>query len=460
MNRMIVSDGGTKAAAGPGAAGGGYPLSMNRIPLLAVRVLRVCLVSSLVIITGGRALAQDGVVSPETLPQGFVVLVEDQAKMASAGRPIYFASGANSWNPGDPEYVLSPRSDGRWQFVFQGGTLGENVEFKFTLGSWKFVETDADGQDISNRVFPDVRRDSFTPGERPVIELTIPRFREGSGPHQIDPAYRPLEVTGAVRRVQVAGGAGAADGRMRDLIVWLPPGYDDRADTAFPVLYMMDGQNLFQAHEGVPAEWRLDETATELIGTGACRPFIVVGVPHGGASRLEEYVPTLGEGQTLFGATPDGDDHVAWLAREVMPRVERAFRVKTGPDNTGIGGASAGGLIALHAALERPDLFGLVLAESPALQLDAVGLDMVERVRRAGEVPSRVFVGMGTQEHLPGSGFYDRDTGRHLAAAEALRDALEGRSSVRLVIGDDHGHNEIAWAIRLHESLPFLFPGR
>jgi predicted alpha/beta superfamily hydrolase len=403
--------------------------------------------------------AEPRMVSPETLPQGFVVLVEDLSKTASAAKPIYFASGANSWNPGDPDYVLSPRSDGRWQYVFRGGELGENVEFKFTLGSWKFVETDPEGQDISNRQFPDIDLSKLAEGERPVIEIQIPRFREGGEGHVIAPEYRPLQVTGNVKRLQVAGGAGSAAGKMRDLLVWLPPGYDapENATRSYPVLYMQDGQNLFSDHEAVPDEWHMDETAEILVGTRAIEPLIIVGIPHGGDARIQEYVPTMSPGVQLFGRTPAGDDYIAWVASEVMPRVERAFRVRTGPEHTGIGGASAGGLIALHAAFTRPDLFGLVLAESPALQLDAIALDMVDRARNAPELPAKVFIGMGGAEHLPGSGFYDKDSRRHVTAAQALREAIASRSTVELKIVEKHEHNEHAWADRLPSALAFLF---
>lgn len=421
-------------------------------------LVRTISVAALCLLAVHPAAAQK-MLSPELLPQGFVVIVTDEAKQASASRPIYFASGKNSWNPGDADYQLSPRSDGRWQFVFPGNSLGENVEFKFTLGGWGSVETDPDGQDIPNRVFPDVDAASFKPGERPVIELTIPKFRVGGEGHLIAKEYRPLQVTGTVKRLQVAGGAGSAAGTMRDLLVWLPPHYDIDPNATYPVLYMMDGQNIFQQQEGTPAEWGMDETATSLIASGQMEPVIIVGIPNGGAARSEEYMPgSSASGRSIFGRTPAGDEFIAWMSTEVMPRVERAFRVKAGPANTGVGGASAGGLIALHAGLQRPDLFGRVLAESPALQLDAMDLDMVERTKGAPRVPARVFIGMGGAEHLPGSGFYDTTTKRHTKAAKDLENVLKGRSMVMLRIDPDAVHNEQAWADRLPEAMAFLFP--
>lgn len=418
-----------------------------------------CLVVVFAMIVPVASASAQSMLSPETLPQGFVVIVTDANKQASASRPIYWASGKNSWNPGDNDYRLSPRSDGRWQIVFEGGTLGEDVEFKFTLGGWGSVETDPDGQDIPNRTFPDIEAGSFKAGERPVIELTVPKFRVGGEGHLIAAEYRPLEVTGTVKRLQVAGGAGSANGMMRDLLVWLPPHYEQQPDRAYPVLYMMDGQHIFQQHERAPTEWGMDETATSLIAGGQIEPLIIVAIPNSGAARTEEYIPgSSAHGRQIFGKTPAGDDYIDWLAREVMPRVERAFRVRTGPANTGIGGASAGGLIALYAALERPDLFGIVLAESPALQLDAIDLDMVARARSSPRVPARLFIGMGGAEHLPGSGFYDSKTKRHIKAARALGEALQGRSEVEVVIVSDAEHNESAWADRVDRALIHLFP--
>ncbi len=430
----------------------------NTIDSLAPRFWTVAAALALILLAPSPAVAQN-MVSPETLPQGFVVIVTDAGKQASASRPIYWASGKNSWNPGDNDYKLSPRSDGRWQIVFEGGSLGENVEFKFTLGGWGSVETDPEGQDITNRTFPDVAVGSFKEGEKPVIELTVPKFRVGGEGHKIAPEYRPLEVTGTVKRLQVAGGAGSADGMMRDLLVWLPPHYDNHPDRAYPVLYMMDGQHIFQQHERAPTEWGADETATSLIASGQIEPLMIVAIPNSGAARIEEYVPgSSADGRKIFGKTPAGDDYIEWMAREVMPRVERAFRVKAGPADTGIGGASAGGLIALHASLQRPDLFGRVLTESPALQLDAIDLDMVERTKASPRVPARVFIGMGGAEHLPGSGFYDTNTMRHVKASRALKQALEGRSSVILEIEPNAEHNERAWAGRLEQALVHLFP--
>jgi predicted alpha/beta superfamily hydrolase len=414
----------------------------------------------------GPAMVAGGVlepdmVQPESLPQGFVLVVEDVSRAATPDQPIYFASSINGWNPADPEFVLSPRSDTRWQIVIDDIPANTTIAFKLTMGGWDREELDGTGSVIDNRSLPKIDRSKLAPGERPVIEVRVPGFRapvaladevRQSGP------YRRLEVTGTVRRLPVRGGAGGAEAMTRDLQVWLPPGYDlpENAGRSYPVLYMMDGQNLFDAPPGLPGEWEVDETAQRLIEAGEVEPLIIVGVPHAGEHRLREYLPF----GSIQGHTADGDRFVAWMQREVMPRVERAFRVKAGPEHTGIGGASLGGAISLYAATKHPDVFGKAIVESlPLLADDGVGarayLDSVS------DWPDRVFVGMGGREVSNNERDADRNA-MYRAWAEELDRRLAGaglgEDRRRLRVDADANHNEPAWAERFPEALVFLFP--
>ena len=153
------------------------------------------------------------------------------------------------------------------------------VQFKFTLGGWDREELDAEGSSIANRSLPMVDRSLLKAGERPVIELSVVDFRESvSLAEQVRQSgfYHKLVVTGDVHRVSIQGGAGGAQAVTRDLQVWTPPGYGDEenADREYPVLYMFDGQNLFEQLPGLPGEWHADETATRLIESGQIEPVI------------------------------------------------------------------------------------------------------------------------------------------------------------------------------------------
>jgi predicted alpha/beta superfamily hydrolase len=402
-------------------------------------------------------------VQPELLPQGFVLVVEDVSRTATPDQPIYFASSINGWNPADPDYVLSPRSDTRWQIVIDKIPANTTIAFKVTMGGWDREELDESGSSIENRSLPKIDRSKLAPGERPVIEIKVPQFRipaplsdvvRQSGP------YRKLEVTGDVRRlaVQGGGGTGAIEALTRDLLVWLPPGYHapENAGRAYPVLYLMDGQNVFEALPGLPGEWGVDETATELIEAGAISPLIIVGLPHAGENRLTEYLPF----GSIQGNEAAGPEFVAWMRREVMPRVERAFRVASGPENTGIGGASLGGAISLYAATQHPDVFGRVIVESLPLLPDN-GNAARAYLDSVSAWPGKVFIGMGGREVSNNERDAERNA-MYRAWAEELDARLAaaglGADARRLRINADANHNELAWAARFPEAVKFLFP--
>lgn len=395
-------------------------------------------------------------VAPESLEQGFVLLVTDKSGQADANNPIYLASNHGGWDPGKPALRLSPRSDSKWQIVVPKPDSTQPMEFKFTLGAWSRVERTADDQDINNRTLPKIDASRLAPGEMPVIEFTVESFRIPS-PDQmqrmvVDP-YRTLDVTGTVRRLEVAGGAGLAAGMTRDLLVWLPPGYDEPAnhDRTYPVLYLHDGQNLFEQMPGVPGEWHADETAHQLIEQGEIEPIIIVGIPHGGPARMEEYVPFK-----MLPQDPAGIDHIAWLRAEVMPRVEAAFRVRTDRESTAIGGASLGAVISLYAASVHPEEFGMLLLESMPL-IDAGDGPWRRSLEIMSVLPERVFVGVGTAE----TGSPERDLD-YAAWSEQMVRAMQSaglpEDALRHKIAPGAVHNEGAWADRLPDALRFLFP--
>lgn len=398
-------------------------------------------------------------VQPESLPQGFILVVTDKASAATSDSPIYLASNHNGWNPADPAQRLTPRSDRRWQIVLPKPKLDSRMAFKFTRGSWDNVEVDAKFNDVENRSLPMVDASKLASDERPIIELTIESFRDKRpwepGLAAADP-YREIKASGTIRRVEVVGGGVPL---TRDLLVWLPPGYSDTANAQrrYPVLYLQDGQNVFEKLPTAPGEWEADETATRLIAEGEIEPIIIVGIPNGGAVRIQEYLPV----EVFNVASPRGEAYVDFLIREVVPRVERAFRVKAGPENTAIGGSSLGATISLYAAAKHPDIFGKVLVESEPVFAES------EKFRSLLESEARrlhrVYIGVGGHEiekEPAGSPANEK----YVQSARDL-DALLKRKGLadpdrKLVIDPDATHTESAWAKRLPIALKFLFPPR
>jgi len=241
----------------------------------------------------------------------------------------------------------------------------------------------------------------------------------------------------------------------RFLRVWLPPGYDDAVNSArrYPVLYLNDGQNLFEAATSFTGiEWQADETADRLIREGAVPPMILVGLDNAARERIREYMPH----RSLHPLTlrVHGDRYPSFLIKEVMPFLARNYRVAQGPENTGLGGSSLGALIALYTATVRPGVFGKLLIESPSLW--ASNRQAIRESRLVSRWPDRVFLGVGTSE----TGRRERDQSvvddvRELAGI--LRRAGLDQKRLRLVIEEGGTHHESAWARRFPEALTFLF---
>ncbi len=242
-------------------------------------------------------------------------------------------------------------------------------------------------------------------------------------------------------------------GNTRLVRVWLPPDYDGWGDTRYPVLYLNDGQNLFDpatAFAGV--HWQVGETATRLIGEKKIPPLIIVGIDNTGKSRAGEYIPYRSRDPRIL--RPRGARYPEFLRREVMPLIEERYSVLRGPENTGLGGSSLGGLITLYTQLASPGVFGRLLIESPSLFV--ASRKILKEARSFRAWPERMCVGMGTRE----VGAAEKDARivedvRDLAAI--LREAGLDEKRLRVRIEEGATHTESAWARRFPEALEFLY---
>ncbi len=241
----------------------------------------------------------------------------------------------------------------------------------------------------------------------------------------------------------------------RFLRVWLPPGYDDSANASrhYPVLYLNDGQNLFESSTSFNGiEWQVDETADRLIRERVIPPMIIVGIDNAGRERIREYMPHRSLQPLMLRV--QGTRYPAFLFKEVIPFISRHYRVANGPENAGLGGSSLGALIALYTAAVRPGVIGRLLLESPSLW--ASNLQMIRQSRGVKRWPERVFLATGTAE----SGRKEKDQSmvddvRELAAI--MRRTHLDDSRLRLVIDEGATHHESHWARRFPEALAFLF---
>jgi enterochelin esterase-like enzyme len=237
----------------------------------------------------------------------------------------------------------------------------------------------------------------------------------------------------------------------RSLRILLPAGYHLPANRIrhYPVLYLNDGQNLFDVCTAVfnREEWRVDETVGELVANGKLDPLIVVGIDNGGRRlRPKEYLPYVDETLSPPEPHPQGRLYPQFLLDEVVPFVETRYRVLPGPRNRVLGGSSYGAGIALFTVMDRPGSFAGLLLESPSIYADDDHL-----LRDAATVrvwPRRIYVGTGTV-HEPVEDVQKLEA--------LLRRAGLGNERLCVIVQQGAAHSEKWWAGRLAKALQFLF---
>ena len=238
-------------------------------------------------------------------------------------------------------------------------------------------------------------------------------------------------------------------GNERDVLVHLPPGYDDEPERRYPVLYMHDGQNLFDAATAFGGqEWHLDETADAMTLAGQIEPLIIVGINHAGEYRMNELTPTMSKRHKAGGL---GRQYANFLIEELKPFIDANYRSWPDREHTGTGGSSLGGLIALYLGFAAPDVFGRLMVMSPSLWWDR--RSVLQELRAAPDkLPLKIWLDAGTNE-----GAATLQNVRMLKNALIRRGWAHGVDLRYLeALGADH--SEPAWAARAGAALEFLFP--
>ena len=253
-------------------------------------------------------------------------------------------------------------------------------------------------------------------------------------------------------------------GNTRKIRVWLP--YDDSEshdqDARYPVLYLNDGQDLFDVRESTyfATDWMVDETATAMISEGTIGPIIVVGIDHGGRSgRAREYLPYPDKYLTPPELEPRGALYASFLESDVIPLIEERYPVRSDKSGRALGGSSYGALVALHVAVTRPELFGQLLLESPSFYVD--DNHVLRDVERIGLEVDRVYLGAGTNEIGVVSCGNDDGYLEVVKGALDLSHILVGQDfpveNILIYIQPCANHSPAAWAGRLPKALSFLY---
>jgi len=350
---------------------------------------------------------------------------------------VYIAGDFQGWNPGDPSFGLA-KMGGLLHEITLTFEMGTPLQFKFTRGDWAKVEKGPNGEEIPNRTHTVTATDT--------LDLTVASWAD------IPPGST---ITGDVTLITVPG---FLNGRR--VWVYLPPEYHNEPECTYPVLYMFDGQNVFDEATSFAGEWGVDETCEALIPAGEMAPIIVFAVANGESNRIHEYTPWY-DPDFQGGVGGGGEGHLQAFIDTLLPFIDANYRTHTGPEYTGLAGSSLGGLLSLYAAYAHPEAFGRIGALSTSFWWKEH--ELLAWAATRPKPPSDVYMDMGTLE----SGvMVDEDSNGvddSIDDLRAMRDLMVSQGFILdqdlLVVEDEGGrHNEYYWGSRFPMTLQYLFP--
>lgn len=341
---------------------------------------------------------------------------------------LYVAGTFNNWNPGRADCRLIPGANGSFSVNIDSLTNGQTIEYKFTRGNWNYVETQANGAFQTNRTF------TVTNGATPSHSI-------GNWDDMSNPSI-PNTPTGNVRILNSEFNIPQLN-RKRKIWVYLPPDYA-LTTQRYPVIYMQDGQNLFDNAASFSGEWGLDESMEQLFA-GGDNGAIIVGIDNGGISRLDEYSPWV---NTQYGGG-EGEEYVSFLVNTLKPHIDSVFRTEPGRDYTAIGGSSMGGLISLYAGIEYQEIFSKILVFSPSLWFSQESFNHVQA--QGKQFPMRIYMMCGAPE---GNGSVETDM-------NLMYNTLIGAGftvpEIKVVVKADGQHSEWFWKREYPDGYQWLF---
>jgi metallo-beta-lactamase class B len=343
---------------------------------------------------------------------------------------VFIAGNFNGWNPGNADYQLFLKDSVR--IVELKGLNAGLYEFKFTRGSWRKVESTLMGTGVVNHSVQLISDTS--------LSFTIPGwsddFASATKTHTASSNVSILDTAFLIPQLN----------RQRRIWIYLPSGYK-KNKKRYPVMYLQDGQNIFDEYTSAFGEWGVDECLDSLSAKGE-KSCIVIGIDNGGATRMNEYNPyefTLKDSTTTTTFLPEGDEYLSFVSNTLKPFIDSHFRTLSSRENTIIAGSSMGGLISYYALLKYPQVFGKAGIFSPSFWT-ANGINrLTDWVGK--KLDAKIFFYMGDQEGK-------EDVDQMKLIAEKV--GKNSNSIVYTVIDPCGKHNEQAWRKWFAEFYNFM----
>ena len=270
------------------------------------------------------------------------VNVNSVPSYSNAADNIFLAGSFNNWEPSNSTYLMTNNGDGNYSITFETSGL---IEFKFTKGSFLMVEKDANCQEIANR--------TYTINSNQTLNLQIANWRDycdGASQHTAAANVSIISENFAIPQLNSS----------RRVWVYLPPDYAN-STKIYPVIYMQDAQNIFDAFYSFSGEWEVDESMNLLFNQGDFGA-IIVGIDNGGSERINEYSPWV---NPSYGGG-DGDLYMEFIVNTLKPYIDLNYRTNPIREKTALIGSSMGALISFYGGIRFQSVFSKLGIFSPS----------------------------------------------------------------------------------------------
>lgn len=336
---------------------------------------------------------------------------------------IYISGDFESWSGGQENFRLSNKKGKYFITIPEQKTL---ISFKFTQGSWDSVECDLEGLNIANRTYSFQKKNDTVSIK--IQNWSDPVKKKSTATCQVVILKNDFEIPQLNRK--------------RSIRLYLPPNYEESKES-YPVLYMHDGQNLFDESTAYAGEWGIDETLTELYERQQFK-LIVVGLDNGQEKRMNEYSPW---DNSEFGIG-EGDVYLQFIVNSLKPYIDSNFRTFPEKENTGIMGSSMGGLISHYAGLAYPNVFSKIGVFSPSFWYSKSSFDLAKR--NTSDNNSKMYFLVGKKE------------GRKMVSnmnkmIKTMKKSGFDKEKINSNIVAGKEHNEAFWKEEFEEAILWLF---
>ena len=342
------------------------------------------------------------------------------------GRPVYISGNFNQWRTRDEAYRLQQIGPGEYSFRFpEHEILPREMEYKYHRGGWDQVEIDRYGNPVDNRKIT-------WSGQRTVVDKVDRWLVDGKtyrAPYlpKIEILTEDFDIPDLIKTRRIAA--------------LLPHDYG-RTDKRYPVLYLQDGQNLFDEHAPF-GSWGVDKKLA-LMAEQGFGDIIIVAIDHAEQDRISEFTPSY---HTQLGSG-DGKKYVRFLADRLKPYVDEHFRTLPGREHTGIGGSSMGGLISIYAGLIYPEEYGKLMIFSPSLWVAPNIHFHFMKFYDPRDMRVYVYAGEGESENMV------PNIRRFMGAFEEHHEAA---FTFELSLDPEGAHNESRWGKEFPRAIEWLF---